>query len=402
MNTALQNRLYQINDIPNYDATPSYQVLKKATYRNHGLIRILSGHDTHHVINYQDVKKILINKTCIRGPSNELGGPSILPTLTPKDLLLNLDFPDHTRLKQFVSKDYSRSGLKWLKMHIEGLTNSYIDTMLSLERKDLFIDVLNNVSVRVNCKLLGICVDDIPYFRGLARTVQIADHNNVDELVHQFYSLYDYLMDHVKAKRKHTDEGLIQKFINDRTKATPPLSDDEIVSILLGSLLGGDQNTLTVMTKVLYAALFHYGIWKDMVAHPNKREAYIAELLRLTNLGNASSFPRIATDDIEISSGLIPSGSVIYADVYLANRDPSIFPNPLEINPERMGPSHLQFGYGMHNCMGRELAMLEISTVFDVLATRIPSMKLKPGIENIDWSEGIILRRPDQMPIDIN
>ncbi|ENM5748413.1 cytochrome P450 [Vibrio mimicus] len=401
MNIEAQNRLNRIDGIPNYDAKPTYTVLKKATYSKHGLIRILSGHETHHVINYQDVKKILINKACVRGPSNILGGPSILPTLTPKDLLLNLDFPAHTRLKQFVSKDYSRSGLNWLKVYIEEITNICVDTMLTMGTRDLFIDILDKVSVKVNCKLLGIYKNDISYFRSLAKTVQIADKNDVDELVKQFYSLYDYLMDHVRGERNHSDEGLIHKFINDRNKAEPPLNDDEIVSILLGSLLGGDQNTLTVMTKVLYAALYHHDIWEDMVAYPNKRDAYIVELLRLTNLGNASSFPRIATNDIEISSGIISAGSVIYADVYLANRDPNIFPNPLEINPNRVGPSHLQFGYGMHNCMGRELAMMEISTVIDVLANRLPKMQLKQGIANVDWSEGIILRRPDQLPIII-
>lgn len=402
MYTEVQNKFNRIDDVPNYDAQPTYEVLKKATYNEHGFIRILSGHEAHHVINYQDVKKILINKTCVRGPSNTEGGPSILPTLTPKELLLNLDFPDHSRLKQFVSKDYSRSGLNWLNVYIEEITNTYVDTMLTIGTNDLFIEVLDKVSVRVNCKLLGINPDDISYFRSLAKTVQIADKNDVDELINQFYALYNYLMEHVKGERIHTDEGLIQKFINNRNKATPPLNDDEIVSILLGSLLGGDQNTLTVMSKVLYAALYHHNIWEDMVSYPSKRDAYIVELLRLTNLGNASSFPRIATTNVEISSGIIPAGSVIYADVYLANRDPSIFPTPLEINPTRIGAPHLQFGYGMHNCMGRELAMLEIRTVIDVLTHRLPEMRLKQGVANVDWSEGIILRRPNQLPITIN
>ncbi|MEL0638760.1 cytochrome P450 [Marinomonas sp. TI.3.20] len=402
MSTELLKRSNSIDTIPNYDATPVYEVLKKATYEEHGMIRILSGHETHHVINFHDVKRILVDKTCVRGPSNTVGGPSILPTLTPKDLLLNLDFPDHSRLKQFVSKDYSRSGLSWLKIYIDEITNICVDTMLTTGSRDLFIDVLDKVSVTANCKLLGIHTDDIAYFRGLAKTVQIADKSDVDELVKQFYALYDYLMDHVKGKRSHTSEGLIHKFIAERAKSASPLNDDEIVSILLGSLLGGDQNTLTVMTKVLYAALYHRDIWLDMVKSPNSRAAYIDELLRLTNLGNASTFPRIAKTDIEISSGVIPAGSVIYADVFLANRDPHVFSDPLEINPNRVGPAHLQFGYGMHHCMGRELAMMEISTVIDVLTERLPRMRLKPGVESIDWSDGIILRCPDQLPIKIN
>ncbi|MGB0944054.1 MAG: cytochrome P450 [Marinomonas sp.] len=402
MSIELHSKLNSINDLPKYDAKPAYSVIEKATYKKHGLIRILSGHETHHVINYQDVKKVLLDKTCVRGPSNTEGGPSILPTLTPKDLLLNLDFPDHSRMKQFISKDYSRSGLSWLELFIDEITNICIDDMLNKDNQDLFKDVLDKVSVTANCKLLGIHTDDIAYFRGLAKTVQIADKNDVDNLVQQFTDLYTYLMEHVTGVRENADEGLIQKFINERDKSSPSLTDDEIVSILLGSLLGGDQNTLTVMTKVLYAALYLPDVWHDMVTQPELREAYIEEFLRLTNLGNASTFPRITTQDVELSSGTIPAGSVIYADVFLANRDPSVFSDPLSINPNRTGPSHLQFGYGMHHCMGRELAKMEISTVLKVLSQRLPNMTLNTDPENIIWSEGIILRRPDSLPIVIN
>jgi cytochrome P450 len=402
MSIELHNRLSSINDIPNYDAKPAYSVIKKATYKEHGLIRILSGHEAHHIINFQDVKKILVDKTCVRGPSNAEGGPSILPTLTPKDLLLNLDFPDHSRLKQFVSKDYSRSGLSWLKQYIDEMTHICVDNMLTSGSRDLFIDVLDKVSINTNCKLLGIDIDDITYFRSLAKTVQISDKQDVDGLTQQFTHLYEYLMEHVKGTRTHADDGLIHKFINNRNKSTPPLNDDEIVSILLGSLLGGDQNTLTIMSKVLYAALSLPDIWDDIVKQPALREPYIEELLRLTNLGNSSTFPRIATQDVEISTGIIPAGATIYADVFMANRDPSAFKDPLTINPNRTGPAHLQFGYGMHQCMGRELAKMEVSAVLDVLAQRLPNMRLKEGLEKIDWSEGIILRRPDNLPISIN
>ncbi|MEP2592067.1 MAG: cytochrome P450, partial [Kangiellaceae bacterium] len=108
-----------------------------------------------------------------------------------------------------------------------------VDEMLTSGKRDLFIDVLDKVSVTVNCKLLGIDTDDIAYFRSLAKTVQISDKNDVDNLTQQFTLLYEYLMEHVTGVRSHDDEGLIQKFLNNRNKSTPPLNDDELVSILL-------------------------------------------------------------------------------------------------------------------------------------------------------------------------
>ena len=173
MDIRAQEKFGRIDEIPNYDPVPAYLIIEEASYEKHGKIEILSGHECFHLINFSDVKKILGDKKCIRGPSNTIGGPSILPTLTPKDLLLNLDFPEHSRLKQFVAKDYSRSGLNWLSNYIEHITNHFIDKMLSKDEMDLFTDVLDNVSIAANCKLLGIDIVDSSYFRGLSRTSHV-------------------------------------------------------------------------------------------------------------------------------------------------------------------------------------------------------------------------------------
>ncbi|MCL9782106.1 cytochrome P450 [Vibrio sp. S4M6] len=401
MNVKVNKKLARIDDVHNYDPEPAYKVIKQATYKSHGKIEILSGHEAYHVINFSDVKRILGDNRCIRGPSNDMGGPSILPTLTPKDLLLNLDFPEHTRLKRFVSKDYSRKSLQWLVSYINTITNDFIDHMLDGSERDLFTEVLDNVSIYTNCKLLGINLEDRHYFRSLAKTVQISDKNDVENLTYQFEKLYKYLMEHVNGDRTREQYGLIDKFIETGKEVSPPLNNGEIVSLLLGSLLGGDQNTLTVMTKIIYAAISIPEVWSDLSSFPELRDKYIEEFLRLTNLGNTSTFPRIANHDISISSGVISKGSVIYADVFMANRDPSVFVNPLEINPYRDSVRHLQFGYGMHNCMGQELARIEIRAVIDVLVTRLPQVRLKEGKELIRWSEGIILRRPDSLPITV-
>ncbi|MFC0228750.1 cytochrome P450 [Serratia aquatilis] len=396
----LDNRNYLISDIPNYDPQPGYDVVKAATYQNIGIIRLLSGHEAFHVINYQDVKKILMDKNCIRSPSNEVGAPSILPTLTPKDMLLNLDFPDHTRLKQFISKDYSLSGLRWLEPVIIRLTKKYADEIAQKSHADLFSELLDHVASETNCTLLGIPLEDQHYFRKLSHIVQIADPSDVEELVRQFELLYSYVMEHVQGKRPHTNDGLIAKFLQNRTNCQPPLSDEELTAILLGALLGGDQNTLTVMTKIVYGLLCMTELWQKLHDEPALIPITVEEMLRLTNLGNTSTFPRIANQEIRLTTGTIPAGSAIHADVILANRDPGVYAEPLLINPYREGNRHLQFGYGMHNCMGQELVRLEINTVVSILTQQFPQMRLcQDKLHYLRWCEGIVLRRPDELPV---
>src|SRR5471030_72567 len=139
-----------IKDIPNYDCVPGYEVITNASYKKSGRIKLLSGHEAYHVINYHDVKKILTNASCIRSPSNSPGGASILPTLTPKDLLLNLDFPDHGRMKRFVAKDYSTSGLSWLKEYIKHATEDLIKNKSISGKFDLYKDILDPLAIEIN------------------------------------------------------------------------------------------------------------------------------------------------------------------------------------------------------------------------------------------------------------
>lgn len=396
----MNNQTYSITEIPHYDPNPGYGVVKAATYHEIGLIRLLSGHEAFHVINYQDVKKILMDKSCIRSLSNVEGAPSVLPTLTPKDMLLNLDFPHHTRLKQFIAKDYSFSGLKWLTPVIESLVQKYVAKMRRKKCPDLFNDLLDFVASGTNCILLGIPLEDQCYFRPLSHTVQIANPDEIDDLVNKFNLLYGYVMEHVQGKRFHSDDGLIAKFLQNRANCQPPLNDDELTAILLGSLLGGDQNTLTVMTKIIYGLLCIPSLWQKLHDEPALIPATVEEMLRLTNLGNTSTFPRITTTELQLSTGVVPVGSAVYADVILANRDPAIYINPLCINPYREGTRHLQFGYGMHNCMGQELVRLEINTVVGILTRQFPHMQLcHDKLDHLRWCEGIVLRRPDELPI---
>ncbi|WP_127960415.1 cytochrome P450 [Serratia microhaemolytica] len=390
-----------VTDIPHYDGKPCYEILEQSTYQRTGKIKLLSGHEAWHVINYHDVKKVLASNSCLREPSNLPGAPSILPTLTPKDLLLNLDFPHHSRMKRFVAKDYSTSGLVWLAPHMVNIIETLIQTVCTREQFDLYQDVLDPLAVQINCLLLGIPLVEIEHFRVLSVTVQKANPQQVQDLVEKFTALYQYIFEHVTGVRQHTKDGLISRFVAMRENATPQLNDEEITALLLGSLLGGDQNTLTMMTKIFYALLFTETLWHQIVKHPETTEQVVNELIRLTNLGTASTFPRICSKSIEVSDITIPAGATVFPDVYLANRDPTVYIDPLTINPFRNGLRHLQFGYGMHHCMGQELAKLEICTAIRTIARLVPDLRLSNEVlpENFFWDEGIILRRPTQLPV---
>lgn len=384
--------------IPNLDAPPAYQPASPAN----GLPRILlpSGHLAFHLTRYEHVQALLLDNRAIRAPCNEEEGASFLPTITPPELLLNNDIPDHGRLRKVVARDFSPSGVAVLRDKTEQATHERLDV---LQRQapgaDLFAQVLDHIPATVDCQLLGIPLSDRAYYRPLSHTVQVASDADVPDLLNQFWGVYNYLTDLVAGARPTDPDGLIQRFVATRADSEPPLNDKELVGILLGVLIGGDQNILTVLTKSVYTLLAAPQLWQQLVDDPALIPTAVEELLRVIPLGTISTFPRLASVDLEGPWGLIPEGSIIYADAFAANRDPAVFPDPLAIRLDRNGARHLQFGYGMHNCMGAALARLEITTVLQILLQRFPNLRLAVPADQVPWVDGIILRRPARLPV---
>ncbi len=395
--TKIKNTI-NVTNIPNLDFASVFEV----TTPLDGMARIIlpSGHLAYHLTKYQEVQQVLMDKRFIRSPCNEEGGASFLPTITPRELLLNNDAPHHARLRKVVVKDFSPSGVAVLKDKVVQLTHARLDEMIKLgDAADLFSLVLDHIPSELDCYLMGIPLEDRAFYRPLTQVVQIGAREDIPELLRQFWLVYHYLMDLVTGRRASYPDGLIQRFVADRDDSTPSLTDEELVGVLLGVLIGGDQNILSVMTKVIYALLAAPTLWQSLVEDPALIPCAVEELLRLIPIGNISTFPRIASADVEGSWGKIECGSVVYADVHAANRDPSVFPDPLTIQLNRNNAKHLQFGYGMHNCMGAALARMEISTVLEILIERIPSLQLAIPAEEVPWVHGTILRRPTSLPV---
>jgi cytochrome P450 len=391
----------RVFDIPYLDAPPQYETVEGDT--PYPQIRLPSGHVAAHLIRYEDVRKVLADTSVSRTACNVEGGPTFLPGPTQKELLLNLDMPDHARSRLLVTKDFSPRGVESVRRVVEETANRCISQMLSGERPaDLFQSVLQEVTVTAVCEILGIPFEDHKTFRRWSQIIQVAPRDNIPGIEEAVKASFDYLMDFVRGSRKARTDGFIRRQVDRRRDGLQPLSDEEIVGVLLGILLGGDHNCLSVMTKCVYTLLCAPLLWQKLVDEPARVSAMIEELIRVIPIGKLSTFPRIATQTLETSVGRVPAGTPFYANVFLANRDPEAFPDPLTIDPDRRGKSHIQFGVGIHSCMGFALARLEIAVVLNALLQHVPSIALDADPASLRWINGTVLRRPDQLPIRWN
>ncbi|MEU6106018.1 cytochrome P450 [Streptomyces flaveolus] len=388
-----------VDDIPGLDPAPAYTPAAERSAGGVPLITLPTGHRALHVTRYADVQKVLTDTTFARTETNVEDGPSFFPTIMPAELLLNLDAPDHARMRRFVTGDYSAGGVERLRDGLQNLITDRFAALRAQEQPDLFTTVLDPIPLTVNCRSLGIPESDIAYFRPYSRTVQMAPWADVPHLLDHFWKAYNYVTDLVTGARPVVEGGMISRFVRDRDQAEPPLSDKELVGLLFASVLGADQNVLSVMTKVVYSLLCAPSLYRRLVAEPELVPQAVEELIRLVPLGTISTFPRVARHDVELTCGRIVEGDLVYADAFAANRDPEVFADPLRIDVDRQGKRHLQFGYGMHHCMGAALARMQVNAVLTRLVREFPTLELAADPASLPWDHGTLLRRPTSLPV---
>lgn len=393
------NNYPHVTDIPNLDAAPYYQVMES----NHDIqqIRLPSGHIATHLTTYDDCRNFLADPSISRTLCNVEGGPTFLPGPTQPELLLNLDNPAHMRSRTTVTRTFSKRGVENLRQHVQQTTLKNIQLMRREQLPpDLFASVLQDLTSSTVCNILGIPLQDREIFRPWSQLIQTAPAGDIAGIEVAVKASSDYLMDFVQGRRNAEPEGFIQQYVDQRSSLRDPLSDEEFVGVLSGILLGGDHNALCVMTKSIYTLLCAPSLWNYAKSNRELIPALIEELIRLIPIGRISTFPRITTRIVETSRGEIPAGTCVYANVFLANRDPSVFTSPLLINPQRQDKAkHIQFGHGIHGCMGPALARLEISIVLATLIEELPDLELNQAPETLDWINGTVLRRPNELPI---
>ncbi|MFC7897512.1 cytochrome P450 [Streptomyces sp. NPDC057381] len=388
-----------VKDIPLLDPPPAWKPL--AGRSDGGLPRVVlpSGHTAVHLTRYADVHRVLKDPTFSRARANTDDGPSFLPTAMPSELLINLDAPHHARMRRLVTAEYGAAAVERLGPALEEVIEACFAELRSQERPDLYRTVLDRIPAEVNARFLGLPAQDLDRVRSWGRTAQLASADDFDTLVEHFTAVYAYVTDLVTGARPGVPGGLVERLVAGRDRVEPALTDAELTGLLLPAVVAGDHNTLSVLAKCVYAVLCSPGLWQRLVDDPAVATPLTEELIRLIPLGVASSFPRIATRDVKTAEAVIHEGDVVYADVFAANRDPEVFPDPETIDPDREGPKHLQFGHGMHHCMGAALARLEITTVLVRLAQQFPRLTLDADPRTLPWDHGVLLRRPTALPV---
>lgn len=317
--------------------------------------------------------------------------------------MLDLDDPDHARLRALVSKAFTPRLIERLRARIEALCEELLDAM---ERKrerrggiELVADYALPLPAIVIAELLGVPAEDHARFhRWSSKLVSVSSGRDMLRFLPPAVSFVRYLRRLVKQRRADPRDDLITALIR-AEEAGDKLSQDELLAMAFLLLVAGHETTVNLISGGTLALLDHPDQMERLRRDPSLAKPAVEELLRYTSPVEMAT-ERYSREDVEIEGMTIPRGEMVLAVLGSANRDARRFEDPDALDLTRDPNRHLAFGRGgVHHCVGAPLARMEAQIALNALLRRFPETRLAVQTESLRWHRGLFLRGLEKLPL---
>ncbi|WP_416564668.1 cytochrome P450 [Nocardia testacea] len=284
-------------------------------------------------------------------------------------LFIAMDPPDHTRLRRKLIGAFTVRRMKQLEEHIAEVVERQLDEMAALTPPvDLVRAFALPVPSLVICELLGVPYADRETFQTNSAKFLLRDQP-LEEKMGAYGAMMGYLAELVTAKRAEPGEDILSDLARDAD-----LSIEELTGISFLLLLAGHETTANMLALGTFALLENPEQLAELRAEPALMPDAVEELMRYLSV--ADIFYRYATEDLELGGETIPAGSTVVVSLLAANHDPRRFDAPDTLDLRRSARGHVSFGHGVHQCLGQQLARVEMRAGFAGLLRRFPALRL--------------------------
>jgi len=293
------------------------------------------------------------------------------------------DPPSHTRLRRLISKSFTPRSITAFEPKIEKIVNDLLDEIGDKENFDLVAEFSFRLPAAVMCDLLGIPLDrqwdlkrwadGIAGFSAAARvTSEKAKFANEMALESR-----KYLITLFEQLRKEPGDNLLSRLV-DQSDEPNPLSDDELVALVVQLFFAGFETTEGLIGNMMIALANHPDELAKLRTNPELITNAVEETLRFDSSILKQS--RVASEDQDFGGQKIKKGDYMHFMIGAANYDPARFSNAHIFDVERDDVGHVSFGHGIHFCIGAPLARLEARIALRALLERLSRIEiLEPG-----------------------
>jgi cytochrome P450 PksS len=313
--------------------------------------------------------------------------------------MLDLDPPDHTRLRALVQKAFTPRLVEQLRPRVEALANDLLDAARGRGRLDLIRDYALPVPTTVIAEMLGVPPGDRHAFTRWSRALVSAAPSSWGMLrvIPAAWSFLRYVRAGIRSRRQAPGDDLISALVRVED-AGGQLSEDELVAMVFLLLVAGHETTVNLIGNGVLALLQHPTELERLRQDPTLAPSAVEELLRYGS-PLLTATERYAREDVAVAGATIPRGELVYAVLASANRDEGHFRDPDTLDLSRAPNPHLAFGLGPHYCLGAALARLEGQVAIQALVRRAPGLRLAVPAGSLRWRRGLVLRGLEALPV---
>jgi cytochrome P450 len=359
------------------------------------------------ITRYDDVAMVLKDERFVKDTKNALTPRQVADQRwfrkvfkVLKRSMLNLDPPDHTRLRGLV-KAFSPRLIEQMRGRIETLTNDLLDAVQGRGRgrMDLIQDYALPLPTTIIAEMLGVPVADRHAFhRGTNAIISAASSSwAMVKAVPNAWWLMRYIRKIVRQRRANPRDDLVSALARS-DEAGDTLSEDELLAMVFLLLVAGHETTVNLIGNGVLALLEHPDQMDRLRNDPALIKPAVEELLRFSSPVDMAT-ERYAREDVTVAGVTIPRGEMVFVVIGSANRDERHFADPDSLDITRDPNKHLSFGLGPHFCLGAPLARLEGQIAISTLLRRLPELRLTPAPDVPRWRRGLLLRGLESLPV---
>ncbi|MGH9714164.1 MAG: cytochrome P450 family protein [Candidatus Acidiferrales bacterium] len=361
------------------------------------------------VTRYDDVVSVLKDERLIKNRFNAMTPRQIakMPWI-PKPFMplmrnmLDLDAPDHTRLRTLVHKAFTPRLVESMRERVQTLANDLLDVALRRRQIDLIRDFALPLPTTIIAQMLGVAPGDQNKFHRWSSallTIEESQWGMLRGLPHVIAFLR-FIRKLVKSRRMNPQDDLTTALVQ-AEESGDQLSEDELLAMIFLLLIAGHETTVNLIGNGTLALLQHPNQMQNLRNDPALIKSAVEELLRFESpLYTATE--RFAREDLTIAGSTVPRGGLILAVVASANRDQRQFLNPDTLDLSRADNKHLSFGLGVHYCLGAPLARIEGQIAIATLLRRTRDLRLGIPPNGVRWRRGLVLRGLEALPTDVS
>ena len=309
--------------------------------------------------------------------------------------------PTHTRIRKIAQTAFSPRRFKAIEPQIEAIIDRHLNAIADQQEVDFFREVAYPVPALVLFTLMGIPDEDVDQVKAWAVSRALLTWGNLtsEEQIPHAKAMVDYWA-YCRGIVEERTENPGDDFPSDLVRAMQDgadITEEEIAGVMYSTLFAGHETTTTLMANALKVLMDNRDAWDALVEDPSLVRAATEEVLRYAP--SIVSWRRKAKKPTEIGGVSVPEGADILMVMGSGNRDDAVFPDGERFDISRTNArTHLSFGYGIHFCIGFQLAKMEFGIMLRELVSRFPNMVLNET-QTINYLPSISFRVPDKLVV---